>query len=94
MLYQCWSPAPDFRVLLALEYVLIIKTWKGASEAVSMAAVGRPCSPPLAGHHAWLSEEWMTCLQQHLLLESTLDSCDLATSQGRLGSLTPQNIQA
>lgn len=42
MLYQHRSPAPGFRALLALGSVLIIKTWKGASEAASAAIQPAP----------------------------------------------------
>lgn len=42
VLYQPCSPAPGFRVLLALGSVLIIKTWKGASEAASAAIQPAP----------------------------------------------------
>lgn len=61
MLYQHCSPAPGFRVLLALESVLIIKTWEGASEAASIVVEGRTSSPPLAAHCARVAEE-INCL--------------------------------
>lgn len=57
MLYQRCSPAPGFRALLALESVLIIKTWKGAPEAASITAEDRPPSPPLAVRPAWVAGE-------------------------------------
>ena len=97
MLYQRCSPAPGFRVLLALESALIIKTWKGASEAASISAEGRPSSPPLAMPSCLLcrGNKLPGWLQKHLLLGKALDSSDLATtSQGRLGSQAPQQIQA
>lgn len=57
MLYQHCSPAPGFRVLLALENAQVIETWEGASEAASVAVEGRPSSPPLAVRPARLAEE-------------------------------------
>lgn len=48
-------------MLLALESALIMKTWKGASEAASIATEGRPSSPPPAAHRAPVAEE-INCL--------------------------------
>jgi len=96
VLYQHYRPVPVFRLLLALESALIIETWKGASEAAPVAAEGRPSSPLLAARRARVAGE-ITCLaacRKHLLLGNALDGSDSATtSQGRLGSQAPQQIQ-
>lgn len=57
MLYQHGSPAPGFRVLPALGSALIIQTWRGASEAGSIAAEDGQSGPSLALRPAWLAEE-------------------------------------